>query len=32
MKTIGVLIGTTDEPVSNKYYKLNKDKLKYLKQ
>jgi len=32
MKTIGVLIGTTDEPVSNKYYKSNKNKLKYLKE
>ena len=32
MKTIGVLIGTTDEPVSNKYYKSNKNKLKCLKE
>ena len=32
MKTIGVLIGTNDEPVSNKYYKLNKHKLKFLKE
>jgi len=32
MKTIGILIGTNDEPVSRKYYNNNKHKLKFLKQ
>ena len=32
MKTIGVLIGTSDEPVTKKYYNSNKHKLKFLKE
>jgi glutathione synthase/RimK-type ligase-like ATP-grasp enzyme len=32
MKTLGVIIGTTDEPVSKGYYKKNKAKLSILKE
>ena len=32
MKTLGIIIGTQDEPVSKKYYKNNKKMLKVLKE
>ena len=32
MKTIGVIIGTEDEPVSKKYYQKNKSFLQVLKE
>ena len=32
MKTIGIIVGTEDEAVSNKYYKENKQTLQFLKQ
>ena len=32
MKTIGVIIGTEDEPISSKYYKNNKKKLDILQE
>ena len=32
MKTLGVLIETTDEPVSKKYYTKNRESLQFLKE
>jgi len=32
MKTLGIIIGTQDEPVSKKYYKTNKKMLQVLKE
>lgn len=32
MKTIGVIIGTDDEPISKQYYNSNKHKLKFLQE
>ena len=32
MKTLGIIIGTQDEPVSKKYYKNNKKMLQVLKE
>ena len=32
MKTIGIIIGSDDEPISNKYYNKNKSALKVLEE